>query len=108
MKPLKEYRSSTYKQRTGCGSLYTTIVVDDDLSILTVICNLGKSGGCAQANTELASRLLTQALENGADPKELVKQLRGLKCNNPGYQGADEILSCSDAIGRSLEEFIES
>lgn len=108
MEPFKAYSSMTVRHKTGCGSLFTTLVRDDDGSLLTIFSRLAKAGGCPQASTEVACRLITQALENGASPKELARQLRGIKCNRPGYDGAEIITSCADGIGRALDRFLES
>jgi ribonucleoside-diphosphate reductase alpha chain len=106
MEALSEHPSVTIKHTTGCGSLFTSFVVGKDGKLLTVFANLGKAGTCARVSVEMACRLITLGLENGADPHEIARQLRGMQCSNPGYEGSETILSCADGMGRALQEFL--
>ncbi len=53
-------------------------------------------------------RLISLALRAGADPQAIIKQLIGIRCDKPYGLGPDRVLSCSDAIAKSLAENLAS
>jgi len=87
--------------KTGCGSLFVTINQDDQGDI-ELFAKLGKSGGCAGSQTEAVGRLVSLAFRLGADPNDIIKQLRGIRCPAPMFDNGAQILSCSDAIGHAI------
>lgn len=97
----------TGKIKVGCGNLYITINYDEE-GPFEVFSSLGKAGGCAAAQIEAISRMVSLALRSGIDPLQIVKQLRGIRCPIPMKigPGKGEVLSCPDAIGRALERFM--
>jgi len=102
-----QYPSRSHKYKTGCGSIYVVIARDpDDHQIRMVFANLGKAGGCSQAQTEAVCRMLTRSLRAGDDPDAIVLSLRGIRCHQTAHMGTEEITSCADAIGRALAEDI--
>lgn len=95
----------TIKIKTGCGSLYVTISVDDDGNPMEIFCRLGKSGGCSSANMEVYGRLISGWLRAGMSVDDLVKQLRGISCSNAAFIEGGRTLSCADAVGIVLERY---
>lgn len=99
-------RGETIKFRTGCGTLFVT-VNKDDRGLCEVFANLGKAGGCA-AQTEATCRAISIGLRSGIDPKELIEQLRNIRCLSTvsRRKGNKDItvLSCADAIAAAIEE----
>jgi ribonucleoside-diphosphate reductase alpha chain len=93
----------TERVTTGCGYIYVTIN-SDERGIFEVFSTLGKSGGCASAQLESISRLISLALRAGLDIASVVRQLRGIRCPSIAWEEGKSILSCADAIASVLEK----
>ncbi len=97
----------TERIKTGEGNLYVT-VNEDEHGLCEVFTTIGKAGGNAAAQSEAISRLISLALRSGIDPREIVKQLKGISGPTPVWDGqGGQILSTPDAIGKVLENYIE-
>jgi ribonucleoside-diphosphate reductase alpha chain len=93
------------KVTTGCGNMYIT-VSSDDKGICEVFVTLGKAGGCASAQLEASTRLISLALRSGVDASEIVRQLKGIRCPSIAWEEGKSVLSCADAIASVLEGHI--
>lgn len=93
----------TQKFKTGCGNLYVTVNKDEDGNICEVFTNTGRAGGCP-SQSEATARLVSIALRSGVSTKEIVSQLKGIRCASTIRQKGLKVLSCPDAIGRLIEK----
>jgi ribonucleoside-diphosphate reductase alpha chain len=94
------------KVTTGCGNMYVT-VSSDEKGICEVFVTLGKAGGCASAQLEATTRLISLSLRSGVDPTEIVRQLRGIRCPSIAWEEGRSVLSCADAIATVLDAHIK-
>jgi len=91
---------------TGCGHIYIT-VNSDEQGLFEVFSSLGKAGGCATAQLEAISRLISMALRSGVDGTSIVRHLRGIRCPSIAWEQGKAVLSCADAISSVLEKHIK-
>jgi ribonucleoside-diphosphate reductase alpha chain len=103
----KVTRGITERVNTGCGYIYITVNFDSR-GIAEVFSTLGKAGGCAAAQLEAISRLISLALRSGIDLESVVKHLRGIRCPSIAWEQGHAVLSCADAIGSVLEKFLKA
>jgi ribonucleoside-diphosphate reductase alpha chain len=98
----------TERVKTGEGYLYVTVNEDEE-GLCEVFTTIGKAGGNAAAQSEAISRLISLALRSGVQPREVVKQLKGISGPTPVWDGqGGQVLSTPDAIGKVLERYLES
>jgi ribonucleoside-diphosphate reductase alpha chain len=99
-------RGITERVTTGCGYIYITVNFDDK-GICEVFSSLGKAGGCASAQLEATSRLISLVFRSGIDVSSVIKQLRAIRCPSVSWEHGRAILSCADAIGSVLEKYVK-
>lgn len=90
------------KTTTGCGNLYITVCRVDG-KLIELFASLGKAGGCAKAQLEAITRLISVGTRYGMPEEEIIDQLRGIKCPSPGIDDGVQVLSCADAISKILK-----
>ncbi len=100
-------KGTTRLMKTGCGNLYVTINEDEDGNLFELFTQMGKAGGCAASQAEAIGRLVSLAFRSNIEPVEIEKQLRGISCHSPSWAAGGKIASCSDAISKALERYVE-
>jgi ribonucleoside-diphosphate reductase alpha chain len=103
-----QFSSTTPVIQTGCGKLYLTLIHKKDGTIKRVQAVLGKAGGCAACQLDTISFLTKIAMKYGCPRDELVKGLKGRQCSEvfrPTDNKKDWVLSCSDGVGKLIEEY---
>ncbi len=101
----KVTKGITERVTTGCGYIYVTVNFDEK-GVCEVFSSLGKAGGCASAQLEATSRLISLALRSGIDTASVTKHLRGIRCPSVAWEEGHAVLSCADAIASVLEKYI--
>jgi len=96
----------TMRVETGCGNLYVTTNETED-GPFELFAQIGKAGGCAAAQTEAIGRLVSLALRSGVDAGAIARQLKGIRCPYPSWNGGKKVLSCADGIGQVLARIVE-
>ena len=94
----------TEKVKIGCGNLYITVNYDEH-GICEVFTNTGRAGGCP-SQSEATARLVSVAIRSGMDPKEIIQQMKGIRCPSCLRQPGVPVSSCPDAIAKALEKVI--
>ena len=100
-------RAYGYRERitTGCGSLYVHLS-EDEHGLCEIFTSMGQAGGCTGCLLNSMGRVISVSLRSGVKPKELMKQLRGNQCPRPGGKIGKRVLSCADAIGIVLMNYL--
>lgn len=108
-KPRPEIVSgSTYKVKTGYGTLFVTVNNDEAGKPFEVFANIGKTGGFFAAKSEAICRLISLALRSGIDAEEIMGQLKGIRGPMPCWSKYGQVLSIPDAIAHVLQDHINS
>jgi len=97
----------TRTMNTGCGTIYVTVNEDGNGHLFELFTHMGKAGGCASSQAEAIGRLVSLALRSNIEPDIIIKQLKGITCHNQTWANGGKITSCSDAIAKALEKYME-
>ncbi|SMC57596.1 vitamin B12-dependent ribonucleotide reductase [Papillibacter cinnamivorans] len=92
----------TERMKIGCGNLYVTVNYDEH-GICEVFTSTGKAGGCP-SQSEATARLVSIALRSGVDIKEILDQLRGIRCPSTIRQSGMSCTSCPDGISKVIKK----
>lgn len=100
-------KGTTRLMKTGCGNLYVTINEDENGNLFELFTQMGKAGGCAASQAEAIGRLVSLAFRSNIEPVEIEKQLRGISCHSPAWAAEGTVASCSDALSKAIERYLE-
>jgi ribonucleoside-diphosphate reductase alpha chain len=101
---------SNRKVPNGCGNLMVYVGGNED-GVHEITARVGKGGGCASAQTEAIARMASIAMQHGAEPERIAKQLNGIRCHLTAMHRSTHtdnkpriVTSCGDAISVALSE----
>ena len=106
-----DYKITTICKKVGaCGNIYCLFLEDEDaFHKVQIKGDIGKMP-CGRCWLEAMARILTYALRRGlwegSTDQGIIKQLKGIRCNSLPAN-AEHITSCSDAIGKALDEYLK-
>ncbi len=100
-----EMNGTTYKLNTPYGHLFVTIN-EDEHGPFEVFATLGKSGGFFAAQTEGLCRMISLGLRSGVQVEEIIKQLKGIRSTEVGFNQGEIIYSLPDGVAKTLEKHI--
>jgi ribonucleoside-diphosphate reductase alpha chain len=106
---LKIANAKRVKIKTGCGSMWVTLVSDDDGNLREIFSQSGSTGGC-KGMTECLSRIISTALRANVDPMAVVDQLKSVSCDvskEARKKDASIGKSCGDGIATQMVKFIK-
>ncbi len=93
----------TKKLQTGHGPMYVSMN-DDEFGPRECFIILGKPGGTAAAFSDALGRMISLAMTHGAQPAEIVHQLRGIQDGHPAGFGPNAVLSVPDGVAKAMAE----
>jgi len=97
---------TTEKIMLGCNRTMYVTINEDQEGLCEVFLQMGKSGGCTASQSEAIGRLISLALRSGIDTRAVIKQLKGIRCPSPSWNNGGSTLSCSDAVAKALERYL--
>jgi len=100
-------QGSTEKVSLGCGRYLYVTVNEDEEGLCEVFLQMGKGGGCMASHSEAVGRLISLGLRSGVDSATIIRQLKGIRCPSPSWHNGGSILSCADAIAKTLDRYLE-
>ena len=96
------------KIKTGCGSMWLTLVYDNDNNLCEIFSQSGSHGGC-RGMTEGLSRSVSLLLRANVDPLQVIDQLQSVSCDvSKEARKKDKTIgkSCADSIAKQMLRFI--
>jgi len=103
----KTLSAEIIKTRTGSGTLYTSVGLDDRGWPIELFINISKHGSEVSAFSEALGRVISIALQNGVNPQDLADTLIGITGDSIAWDNGKVIKSVPDAIGKILKEYAE-
>ena len=99
----------TVRRKTGCGTMYITINVDEETGQpFEIFILAGKTGDCQRAQLEALALSISRGLRAGISIDETINDLCGIRCP----QGISKVqgkgswaFSCADGVGQALKEW---
>jgi ribonucleoside-diphosphate reductase alpha chain len=97
---------TTEKIILGCNRTMYVTINEDQEGLCEVFLQMGKSGGCTASQSEAIGRLISLALRSGIETRAVIRQLKGIRCPSPSWHNGGSTLSCSDAVAKALERYL--
>ena len=109
---MRAFESMTMHRKVGCGNIYCIFVEDENaFHRLIIKGDNAKEAPCGESWLNAMASILTYALRQslweGTTQRAVVKHLLNHRCQM-AVPNQEHIVSCSDAIGRCVLEYIKS
>lgn len=93
------------KTKTGSGTLYTSIGLDENEMPVELFINISKHGSEISAFSEALGRVISIALQHNVPVESLAETIIGIIGDKPTWDNGKLIKSIPDAIGRILKAY---
>ena len=109
---MRVYDAITMHRKVGCGSIYCIFSEDDgEFYNLIIKGDNAREAPCGESWLNAMAAILTYALRQslweGTAQKAIVKHLLNHRCQTV-VPNAERVVSCSDAIGKMVLEYIKA
>lgn len=95
-------KSKTIEYALNCGKMYVTIAYDSKNPV-EVFITKGHNGFCGSCIAAGLGRLCFLSLHGGIGKEDIIKQLKGITCENGIWEDGIFNASCIDVLAKALE-----
>lgn len=95
------------KTKTGSGTLYTSVGLDEEGKPIEIFINISKHGSDISAFSEALGRVISIALQGGIPVEKIADTLIGITGDSATWDSGRLIKSIPDAVGKILREYSE-
>ncbi|OHD56269.1 MAG: ribonucleoside-diphosphate reductase, adenosylcobalamin-dependent [Spirochaetes bacterium GWF1_51_8] len=95
------------KTKTGSGTLYTSIGLDENFTPIEIFINISKHGSETSSFAEALGRVISIGLQNGVPSDRIADSIIGIVGDKPTWDNGKLIKSIPDAVGRVLRLYSE-
>jgi ribonucleoside-diphosphate reductase alpha chain len=103
----KVLKGDIFKTKTGSGTLYTSVGLDESGFPVEIFINISKHGSDVSAFSEALGRVISIALQNGIPVENIAETIIGITGDSSAWDSGKLIKSIPDAVGRILKDFAE-
>ena len=101
----KVIKGDIHKTKTGSGTLYTSVGIDEIGSPIEIFINISKHGSDVSAFSEALGRVVSIALQSGVSVDKIADTIIGITGDSSAWDNGKLIKSVPDAVGRILKEY---
>jgi len=103
----KALQGEIFKTKTGSGTLYTSVGLDENNLPIEIFINISKHGSDVSAFSEALGRVISIALQSGVGVEKIADTITGITGDSSAWDNGKLIKSIPDAVGRILKEYAE-
>lgn len=103
----KSLRADIIKTKTGSGTLYTSVGLDESGVPIEIFINISKHGSDVSAFSEALGRVISIALQNGVGVEKMSETIIGITGDSSTWDNGKLIKSIPDAVGRILKDYAD-
>jgi ribonucleoside-diphosphate reductase alpha chain len=100
-------KAEIFKTKTGSGTLYTSVGLDEEGLPVEIFINISKHGSDVSAFSEALGRVISIALQNGIPVENIADTIIGIMGDSSAWDSGKLIKSIPDAVGRILKDYGE-